>query len=163
MRRGDHDGGGPVVPGGGGDRDSLRTRSRGDRDSRRTRRGRGIRRPRGDRGAAAVEYLGFLPLLLLVALAGVQLGIAAYAAQQAGTAARAAARTAAQHDRADGYVQAAKAAMSGWVGKDSDISAAGCPGATVTAKVTVPIPSVFLVGHFGPVTKTATMPCDDRN
>ncbi|MYX55476.1 septum formation initiator, partial [Streptomyces sp. SID8382] len=46
-----------------------------------------------DRGSASIEFLGFLPILILVALAAVQLGIAAYAAQQAGTAARAAART----------------------------------------------------------------------
>ncbi|MFC8014093.1 TadE family protein, partial [Streptomyces cinereoruber] len=51
-----------------------------------------------DRGQAAVEYLGFLPILLLVGLAGLQLGIAAYAAQQAGTAARASARAASSDD-----------------------------------------------------------------
>ena len=47
-----------------------------------------------DRGQASIEFLGFLPILLLVALAVVQLGLAAYAVQQAGTGARAAARTA---------------------------------------------------------------------
>ncbi|MFE0771905.1 TadE/TadG family type IV pilus assembly protein, partial [Streptomyces sp. NPDC058861] len=52
-----------------------------------------------DRGQAAVEYLGFLPILLLVGLAGLQLGIAAYAAQQAGTAARAAGRAGGRHDQ----------------------------------------------------------------
>lgn len=49
-------------------------------------------RPRGggrDRGQVALEYLGFLPVLILVAMAGVQLGLIAYTAQQAGTAARA--------------------------------------------------------------------------
>ncbi|MYW29171.1 pilus assembly protein, partial [Streptomyces sp. SID2119] len=42
-----------------------------------------------DRGQVALEYLGFLPLLLLVAMGALQLGLAAYAANQAGTAARA--------------------------------------------------------------------------
>ncbi|MFC8515872.1 TadE/TadG family type IV pilus assembly protein [Streptomyces sp. NPDC057257] len=51
-------------------------------------------RGRRDRGQVAIEYLGFIPVLLLVALAGVQLGLIAYAAQQAGTAARAGARSA---------------------------------------------------------------------
>ncbi|GAA0579874.1 TadE/TadG family type IV pilus assembly protein [Streptomyces crystallinus] len=117
-----------------------------------------------DRGSAAVEYLGFLPLLLLVALAGVQLGLAAYAAQQAGTAARAAARTGAQSERSAGAAQAGKAAVSDWVGKRADIGVAGCPGSTVTATVTVSIPSVFPgIGDFGPVHKSATMPCDDSD
>ncbi len=45
--------------------------------------------PARDRGQVAIEYLGFIPILLLVALAAVQLGLVAYTAQQAGTAARA--------------------------------------------------------------------------
>ncbi|MFD9566312.1 TadE/TadG family type IV pilus assembly protein [Streptomyces sp. NPDC059994] len=126
--------------------------------------GAGSRGRARDRGSAAVEYLGFLPLLLLVALAGVQLGLAAYAAQQAGTAARAAARTGAQTERAGGAAQAGKAAVSDWVGRRADIGVAGCPGATVTATVTVSIPSVFPgIDHFGPVRKSATMPCDESN
>lgn len=42
-----------------------------------------------DRGQVAIEYLGFLPILVLVGMAVVQLGLIAYTAQQAGTAARA--------------------------------------------------------------------------
>ncbi|MDV9173230.1 pilus assembly protein, partial [Streptomyces sp. W16] len=42
-----------------------------------------------DRGQVAIEYLGFIPILILVTLAAVQLGLIAYAAEQAGTAARA--------------------------------------------------------------------------
>lgn len=41
-----------------------------------------------DRGQVAIEYLGFIPVLLLVTLAAVQLGLVAYTAEQAGTAAR---------------------------------------------------------------------------
>ncbi|NEC52522.1 septum formation initiator, partial [Actinospica acidiphila] len=36
-----------------------------------------------DRGQVAIEYLGFLPVLLIVAMAAVQLGLIAYTAQQA--------------------------------------------------------------------------------
>ena len=52
----------------------------------------GGRGARDDRGVSAVEFAGMLPLMLLVGMAVIQLGIAGYAVQQAGTAARAAAR-----------------------------------------------------------------------
>ncbi len=48
-------------------------------------------RDRDDRGQVALEYIGFIAILLLVGLAAIQLGVAAYAANQAGTGARAAA------------------------------------------------------------------------
>ena len=51
-------------------------------------------RKRRDAGQVAIEYLGFIPILLIVALAGIQIGAVAYAAEQAGTAARAGARAA---------------------------------------------------------------------
>ncbi|MGW7421338.1 hypothetical protein ACWGJB_14895, partial [Streptomyces sp. NPDC054813] len=44
-----------------------------------------MRRNLRDRGQVAVEYLGFIPVLLIVGLAGIQLGAVAYAAEQAGT------------------------------------------------------------------------------
>ncbi|MEV4945073.1 TadE family protein [Streptomyces sp. NPDC053755] len=110
-----------------------------------------------DRGQVAVEYLGFLPILLLVALAGIQLGIAAYAAQQAGTGARAAARAASHDDTALDPEAAGAAAMSDWIAERSDVSA---PEGSdqVTATVTVRIPSVVPFWDFGNVTKTATLP-----
>ncbi|XUM04275.1 TadE/TadG family type IV pilus assembly protein [Streptomyces venezuelae ATCC 10712] len=113
--------------------------------------------PRGrarDRGQAAIEYLGFLPILLLVGLAGLQLGVAAYAAQQAGTAARAAAR-AASSDAEDGPdpVEAGFAAAS-WA-TDVKVDASG---EEAVATVTVRIPSVVPFWSFDPVRKTATMP-----
>ncbi|MDX2559647.1 TadE/TadG family type IV pilus assembly protein [Streptomyces sp. TX20-6-3] len=116
---------------------------------------------RRDRGQAAIEYLGFLPILLIVGLAGLQLGIAAYAAQQAGTAARAAAR-AASSDADDGpdAQAAAGAAVSGWI--DPDV-ATYRGGDEITVTVTVTIPSVVpFVKDFGEVTKTATMPLPDE-
>ncbi|PWI43862.1 TadE/TadG family type IV pilus assembly protein [Streptomyces sp. ICBB 8177] len=112
--------------------------------------GRRTRRPGGDRGSVAIEYLGFLPVLLLVALAGVQLGLVAYAGVQAGTAARAAART----DSA----AAGAASASGWlkprIGMDEGAD-------RVTATVTVTVPSVLPgISFLDPVTRSATMPRD---
>jgi Flp pilus assembly protein TadG len=113
-------------------------------------------RARRDRGQAAIELLGVLPVLLLIALVGVQLGIVAYAASQASTAARAAARTASQDLPGASPQAAGEAAVSGWLrvsvqvsGDDEDV--------TATARIKVPslIPGI---GGFGPVTRTARMP-----
>ncbi|MFE4304547.1 TadE/TadG family type IV pilus assembly protein [Streptomyces sp. NPDC056891] len=116
---------------------------------------------RRDRGQAAIEYLGFLPILLIVGLAGLQLGIAAYAAQQAGTAARAAAR-AESSDAEDGpdAQAAATAAVSGWV-DPVVLSSPGGDEVTVTVRVTIPSVVPF-VDDFGTVEKTATMPLPDE-
>ncbi|MFF1507474.1 TadE/TadG family type IV pilus assembly protein [Streptomyces sp. NPDC058326] len=109
-----------------------------------------------DRGQAAIEYLGFLPILLLVGLAGLQLGVAAYAAQQAGSAARAAARAASMADEENAPdADAAGRAAADWAtGVSVDRT-----GDAAVATVTVRIPSVvpFWDG-FGTVEKTATMP-----
>ena len=113
-----------------------------------------------DRGSTAIEYLGFLPVLLLIALAGIQLGLVAYTAQQAGTAARAAARTAAQEEVAGSYARVGRASMTGWVAERAQISPPA-RGDAVTVKVTVDIPDVLL-GLLGDrtVEKSATMPRD---
>ncbi|MGW0032553.1 TadE/TadG family type IV pilus assembly protein [Streptomyces sp. NPDC003314] len=115
-----------------------------------------------DRGQAAIEYLGFLPVLLLAGLAGLQLGVAAYAAQQAGTAARAAARAASDDEDATSPEAAVDAAVSGWIARRANLDG-GPAGGEVTYTVTVEIPSVvpFWDG-FGPVKKTATMPMPDE-
>ncbi|MFI8961126.1 TadE/TadG family type IV pilus assembly protein [Streptomyces sp. NPDC053493] len=104
----------------------------------------------------AVEYLGFLPLLLLIGLVGVQLGIAAYAAQQAGTAARAAARAAGvdDEDAVPDPRAAGRAAMSDWIADHSTISSSGRGSWTVSVEV----PSVIPFLDPPRVTKTATMP-----
>lgn len=143
---------------------TRRTRDRGltsrTRDAGLTRRTRDASTPRRtrDRGQVAVEYLGFLPLLLLVALAGIQLGIVAYAAQQAGTGARAAARAATHDDTTLGPREAGVAAMSDWIAERSTVAPQEGSG-EVTVDVTVKIPSVvpFWDG-FGSVTRSATMP-----
>ncbi|MEU0130110.1 TadE family protein [Streptomyces sp. NPDC006289] len=113
-----------------------------------------------DRGSTAIEYLGFLPVLILIGLAGIQLGLVAYTAQQAGTGARAAARTASQDELYGAYERVGRASMTGWVAERAQI---GPPtgGETVTVSVTVDIPDVLL-GLLGDrtVEKSATMPRD---
>ncbi|MFI0712112.1 TadE/TadG family type IV pilus assembly protein [Streptomyces inhibens] len=112
-----------------------------------------------DRGQVSIEFLGFLPILLVIGLAVVQLGLAAFTVQQAGTGARAAARTASM-DRADREVDpqaAGKAAMTGWVADGATISVGGT-GGSVRATVRVPIPSIIPGVDFGSASRSATMP-----
>lgn len=109
-----------------------------------------------DRGQAALEYLGFVPILIIVGMAVVQLGLIAYTAQQAGTAARAGARSASLQESAQG---ACAAAVSSWLADGTD-----CPpsygGDEVTVTATVDIPSIVPGWDFDPATRTATMPLD---
>ncbi|MFJ4919720.1 TadE/TadG family type IV pilus assembly protein [Streptomyces sp. NPDC088725] len=111
-----------------------------------------------DQGQAALEYVGVITLLLLVALAAIQLGIAAYTVQQAGTAARAAARTASYPDR--DYAAAGHAALSGWLSKGASFGMGGAGGNGVTVTATVRVPAILPVFHFGSATRSVTMPLD---
>lgn len=113
------------------------------------------RRARGDTGSVAVEFLGFLPVLLAVALAVVQLGIAAYTVQQAGTAARTAARTATVDDPETSPESAGQASISGWLADGARISVSGGEEAHATA--TIEIPSVIPGVDFGDARRSATM------
>ncbi|WP_349294391.1 TadE family protein [Streptomyces sp. HU2014] len=118
------------------------------------------RRTARDRGTASIEFLGFLPVLLLVGLAAVQLGLAAYATQQAGSAARAAARTATLDDPRMSPGDAGRAALSGWLRTDGAPEAAPCDGGgRTTATVTVEIPAVLPFLGDPAVTRRATMAC----
>ncbi|MFI9305412.1 TadE/TadG family type IV pilus assembly protein [Streptomyces triculaminicus] len=123
-------------------------------------RGRGGGKRRADGGSASVEFLGFLPLLLLVGLAAVHLGLAAFAAQQAGTGARAAARTATLDVPGATPGGAGGAAMTGWVASRAAVDAPRCGGGAgeVTATVTVDVPPL-LPGTGFTVTRRATMSC----
>ncbi|GHD10942.1 septum formation initiator [Streptomyces violarus] len=109
-----------------------------------------------DRGQVAIEYIGFLPILLLVAMAAVQLGLIAYTAQQAGTAARTGARSASLEGP---YEADCRAAVSDWLADETS-----CPasygGDEVTVTATVQIPSLVPGWNFDPAVKTATMPLD---
>ncbi|GAA3047689.1 hypothetical protein GCM10020000_29800 [Streptomyces olivoverticillatus] len=128
---------------------------------RTARTGEGARRRQGpDRGSVSVEFLGFLPLLLLLALGAVHLGLAAFAAQQAGTGARAAARTATLDLPETGPAAAGRAAMTGWVAGRAAVDAPACAaaGGSVTATVTVSVPALIPGTGFD-VTRRATMAC----
>ena len=119
---------------------------------------RGILRGRHDGGQAAVEYLGFLPVLLAVGLAVVQLGLAAYAVQQAGTAARAAARADGFHRSGLSPQAAGESAVSSWLDTRVRPTGGGPHEVTWTAEIT--IPSIVPGVGFGTATKSATMPSD---
>lgn len=114
------------------------------------------RRRRADAGQASLEFVGFLPLLLLLGLAGIQLGLVAYAAQQAGTAARAAARAESVEDGRIGGERAGRAAVSDWLSVDFGMGVSE-DEVTVTASVTIPsvIPGI---DDFGEVSRRSTMP-----
>lgn len=114
---------------------------------------------RKDRGQASIEFIGFLPILLLLALAGVQLGLAAYTANQAGTAARAAARYASQDDT-NNAAQAGRNAISGWLADDATFAEAR-PRGEVSVTATLQIPSVIPGVTFGSVERKSTMPRAD--
>ncbi|MET9803464.1 TadE/TadG family type IV pilus assembly protein [Streptomyces sp. NPDC006368] len=113
-----------------------------------------------DRGQVAIEYMGFIPLLLIVGLFAIQLGVAAYTANQAGTAARVAARTA-SHDRPEIAPEAAgRAAMSDWLADESTFAqGGGADEVTYTARVRIPsvVPGVE---DWGWAERSSTMPRD---
>ncbi|HEY9330740.1 MAG TPA: septum formation initiator [Streptomyces sp.] len=113
-----------------------------------------------DRGQVAFEYMGFVPLLLLVGLCAIQLGIAAYAVNQAGTGARAAARTASHDVPEIPPVVAGHRAMSDWISTNADAevfpSVTG-PG-TVKYTAKVKIPSIIPWVEFGTAERSSTMP-----
>ncbi|MGK5547285.1 TadE family protein [Streptomyces sp. URMC 127] len=125
---------------------------------RRDRTGRREHTRRRDRGQASVEFIGMLPVLILIGLAVIQTGVAMYAMEQAGTAARAAARTAARPGMENGCRSAGKASISGWLAERADIRCSdGIGEVTATAEVSIP----SLIGFdLGSTTKTVTMPRD---
>lgn len=144
ARHHDHRSGAGHGPGRGPGRDRRSGSGRGA--------GRGC-----DRGQVAIEYLGFIPVLMLVALAVIQTGLVAHAAQQAGTAARAGARAASLGMSAQqGCREAVSASLSS---RTSCAEARG--GDTVTVTATVRIPSVIPFWNpIGDTRRTATMPLD---
>ncbi|MQY35088.1 hypothetical protein SRB17_30600 [Streptomyces sp. RB17] len=111
------------------------------------------RRGRRDTGQVAIEYLGFIPILLIVAMAGIQIGAIAYAAEQASTAARAGARAASLEQDPQ---QACAQAVSGALTVSCARGGGDAGSVTVTARVHIP----KIIWDFGDATKTATMPLD---
>ncbi|MDI3390421.1 TadE/TadG family type IV pilus assembly protein [Streptomyces sp. B-S-A8] len=109
-----------------------------------------------DRGSVLLEFTGFLPTLLLVGLAVVQLGLVGYSFQQAGSGARAAARAESLEPGAG--QGAADAAMSAWY--EPQVAVGGT--ALVRAEVTVDIPTLVPFVDLGwTATRTVTMPADE--
>ncbi|MFI6058514.1 TadE/TadG family type IV pilus assembly protein [Streptomyces sp. NPDC051286] len=114
--------------------------------------------PRRDRGQVAIEYMGFIPLLLLVGLLAIQLGVAAYTANQAGTGARAAARTASHDMPPVPPDEAGREAMSDWLADDSlFIPRYSFDEVTYTARVKIPsvVPGI---DDWGWAKRSSTMP-----
>ncbi|MFI6145165.1 TadE/TadG family type IV pilus assembly protein [Streptomyces sp. NPDC051109] len=111
-----------------------------------------------DRGQVALEYIGFIPILLFVALCGIQLGWVAYVEQQADTAARTAARVEAR--KGEGGEAAGKAAIRPSLASLAEIEIAGTSD-TVTATARITVKSI--VPGLDPYTaeRTAVMPNDD--
>ncbi|MEU3774878.1 TadE/TadG family type IV pilus assembly protein [Streptomyces sp. NPDC032472] len=117
---------------------------------------RGLRSPDGDRGQVALEYIGFIPILLFVALCAIQLGWVAYVHEQADTAARTAARAEARK-RGSGEA-AGRAAVR--AGLEADVKVD--PGRdAVTATVRIRIKSIVPGLGLDDATRTAIMPNDD--
>ncbi|MFF3749827.1 TadE/TadG family type IV pilus assembly protein [Streptomyces sp. NPDC002018] len=113
---------------------------------------------RGQRGQAAIEYVGVVVLLIFVVLAAIQLGIAAYAVQQAGTASRAAARAATYREATTSPQTAGEAAVSDWL--DITIEDPTSFGEEITVTANVEIPAILPVFDFGEASRSTTMPLD---
>jgi hypothetical protein len=109
-----------------------------------------------DRGSSILEFAGFLPILIIIGLACIQLGLIGYGINQAGTGARAAARTASLDG--DG-VAAGVASVSDWL--DPDVDAPLGAGDTTTATVTVHVPAIIPLFDEWDVQRSATMPNDE--
>jgi len=114
------------------------------------------RRKCDDRGQTVLEYVGVVPMLIFIGLLVVQLGLALFAVQQAGTSARAAARVA-SYDL-PGCQQAGHDALSSWLSASFDCRP-GSDEVTVTAHVRIPSLIPGLLGG-AEATRSATMPKD---
>ncbi|MFD7532147.1 TadE/TadG family type IV pilus assembly protein [Streptomyces sp. NPDC059849] len=114
---------------------------------------------RRDRGQVAIEYLGFLPLLLLCGLLAIQAGLAAYAANQAGTGARAAARSGSMSAGGGCDVQAGKDAMSDWTADKARIRPSGSSFDEVTCTARVKVPDILPgINIWSTAERSSTMP-----
>ncbi|MEV6956598.1 TadE/TadG family type IV pilus assembly protein [Streptomyces sp. NPDC051183] len=110
-----------------------------------------------DRGQVAIEYIGFVPIMLFVALCGIQLGWVAYVHEQADTAARTAARVEARNGK--GGEAAGRSAISEGLAEGAGFawtSTADAVSVTVTLKVNSIVPGLSI----DPATATAVMPND---
>ncbi|MGW7440103.1 TadE/TadG family type IV pilus assembly protein [Streptomyces sp. NPDC054849] len=116
------------------------------------------RKWRSDQGQVALEYIGFVPILLFVALCAIQLGWVAYAEEQADTAARTAARVEARYGK--GGEAAGRAAISGGLGASAAFTWANSPDA-VSVTVILTANSIVPGLDAHKASATAVMPNDD--
>ncbi|MFJ8820375.1 TadE/TadG family type IV pilus assembly protein [Streptomyces sp. NPDC102467] len=113
------------------------------------------RRTFDDRGVSILEFAGFLPFLLVIGMAAIQLGLVGYGANQAGSAARAAARAESLNQGTGGAAAAGSA--SAWL----EPSGGECAGdATITCTVTVHVPAIIPLFDGWDLHRKATMPND---
>ncbi|OKK21220.1 hypothetical protein AMK16_10370 [Streptomyces sp. CB00455] len=111
---------------------------------------------RSDRGQVAIEYIGFVPILLFVALCGIQLGWVGYVHEQADTAARTAARVEARHG--SGGEAAGVAAVRAGLGAHVEVTKTSD---AVTAVATIKVNSIVPGLDIPDARATAVMPNDD--
>ncbi|MHC5258667.1 TadE/TadG family type IV pilus assembly protein [Streptomyces sp. UC4497] len=105
-----------------------------------------------------LEFAGFLPFLLVIGMAAIQLGLVGYGANQAGSAARAAARAESLNQGAG--PGAAVASVSGWLTP----APGACGGTgTVTCTVTVRVPAIIPLFDGWDISRTVAMPNDQTN
>ncbi|MYW64828.1 hypothetical protein GTY65_12235 [Streptomyces sp. SID8379] len=105
-----------------------------------------------------LEFAGFLPFLLVIGMAAIQLGLVGYGANQAGSAARAGARAGSLNPGSG--PAAAVASASGWLKPAPD----PCGGdATITCTVTVRVPAIIPLFDGWDIRRTVTMPSDQTN
>jgi ABC-type amino acid transport system permease subunit len=110
-------------------------------------------RRRGQRGSASLELLGYLPILLLLLLAGIQLFLAAFTAASAADAARTGAR-AASKGRPDAQAQAIGALSPGL----RDRASTRLLGERFEVTVRIPVVLPPLSSDRLTLTRSATMP-----
>ncbi|WP_394438067.1 TadE/TadG family type IV pilus assembly protein [Streptomyces sp. SGAir0957] len=101
-----------------------------------------------------LEFAGFLPFLLVIGLAAIQLGLVGYGANQAGSAARAGARAESLNEGTG--AAAAVGSVSGWLDPSPSIAT----GDTVTATVTVHVGAIIPLFDGWDIHRSATMPND---
>ncbi|MEU8525007.1 TadE/TadG family type IV pilus assembly protein [Streptomyces sp. NPDC048629] len=118
-----------------------------------------LRKEGRDRGQAAMELVGWIPLLLIVALLVIQLGLGVFAAQQAGTGARAAARAVTAQQSDTSAETAGREAISDFLESRGGVTIIPMGwGDEATVTVRVKVPSVLPGIDFGTAEKRATMP-----
>ncbi len=111
---------------------------------------------RRDRGQVAIEYLGFLPVLLIVAMAAVQLGLIAYTAQQVWHRCPRGRPQRLPGPGRPGSVHGRRQLLAG----RRHLLRHGGGGDEVTVTARVDIPSIVPGWDFGTAGRSATMPVD---